>query len=130
MTPEQRLWDSIRLMIPGDIIRIENAAGVGTPDVNACWKGNEVWLELKVCPENKVLVRKEQRVWGFRRSRAGGTVWVINKSGYSIDFYLHSVECVKHDDKYQMITSKPTYSFHKTEVKDFFLSKTFWKPNI
>ena len=130
MTPEQKLWQFLQPMIPGDLIRIENAAGVGTPDVNACYQGCEVWLELKVCPRKRLLVRKEQRVWGFRRARAGGTVWVINRDGDNIDFYLHCIECVKHNDKYQVITSEPAHSFHKSVVDSFFKTSAFWNPII
>jgi hypothetical protein len=130
MTPEQKLWDFLRTVIPGDTIRIENAAGNGTPDVNVCYEGDEIWIELKVCPRDKVLVRKEQRVWGFRRARSGGRVWIINRDGDFLYFYLHHIDCIKHDDKHQRIISAPNYSFHKSEVRDFFLSTTFWKPNI
>ena len=45
---EALLWQLIKRNITGHLIRIENTSGSGTPDVNACDEGNEVWIELKL----------------------------------------------------------------------------------
>ena len=33
--------------VPLHYVRLENSAGVGTPDANVCWGGKEIWLEGK-----------------------------------------------------------------------------------
>lgn len=78
MTPEQRYWNMIRDRIPGHVQRFENAIDRGTPDVNVCHQGIEVWIELKVVENRMVKIRKEQRVWGIRRWKAGGKVYLLS----------------------------------------------------
>lgn len=66
----------------GHIHRIENAAGIGTPDINCCFNGHEHWIESKCLAawpkHNDIAVRfkrpfaPEQRVWFRRRLEAGG----------------------------------------------------------
>lgn len=65
----------------GHIHRIENSAGIGTPDINCCFSGHEHWIESKCLdawPVREISVRLkhpfklEQRVWFRRRLQAGG----------------------------------------------------------
>lgn len=65
----------------GHIHRIENSAGIGTPDINCCFSGHEHWIESKCLdawPKGDIAVRlkhhfkPEQRVWFRRRIEAGG----------------------------------------------------------
>lgn len=51
--------------------RIENTAGTGIFDVNACSSGVEVWVELKVFHGNILKFRTSQRVWAAVRTVAG-----------------------------------------------------------
>lgn len=57
--------------------RIESRAGPGVPDVNGCYKGLEVWLELKLSRGNRVLLSEFQTNWIDRRIAAGGVAWII-----------------------------------------------------
>lgn len=67
--------------------RIENAVGSGMPDINACIKGYEFWVELK-CP--KVHKRETTPVFGsshrltpvqasffYKQARAGGSCYLL-----------------------------------------------------
>lgn len=108
MRPETKLWQSISPIIPGYITRIENSAGNGMPDVHVTFNGKDFWIELKIARAcGTVLLRKEQRVWMFHRSRYGGKVWVLAKHGSY--FYVFEKPWIteKYDDKYQRIISDP-----------------------
>lgn len=72
----------------GDRIeRIENIAGVGTPDVNYCIDGVEGWIELKSPIEplrfNSKLfadnhkLNLSQRNWFLRQRNAGGRAYIL-----------------------------------------------------
>lgn len=65
--------------------RIETGStGRGIPDVNLCWRGVEVWVEMKVVQGRRVELRPEQVAWHVRRTRAGGRSWIFareKKSG-------------------------------------------------
>lgn len=53
--------------------RIENGGlGRGTPDLNGCFNGVEVWIECKHAPGWTVIMRAPQVAWLERRFRAGG----------------------------------------------------------
>jgi len=118
MTPEKRFWVYLREHgFDGHVTRIENTAGIGTPDVNLVRKGCEMWLELKVAPPGKVLIRKEQRVWGYHHAKNGGNVYVLSLWEKVINVYMYPLETEKHDDKYQKITSEPIAVFHQHEVE-------------
>lgn len=69
--------------------RIENRAGIGTPDVSyAICAGCEGWIELKELKawpkrlETAVKIdhyTQEQRIWAVRRSNVGGNIWFLLK---------------------------------------------------
>lgn len=84
--------------------RVENAVGVGDPDVDYCIEGAAGKIELKYAtshparPATPVLgrgngMRRSQIIWACRRLAAGGRVflaigtpdaaWVINLKGYT-----------------------------------------------
>lgn len=66
----------------GHIHRIENAAGIGTPDINCCFSGHEHWIESKCLlswpKTSDIAIRfkhhfaPEQRIWFRRRLDANG----------------------------------------------------------
>lgn len=72
----------VRALRPLDAMAVENPALPGTPDVNYI----EGWIELKWLrawpkrPDTVVRIEhftKQQRVWHFRRRRAGGQSWFL-----------------------------------------------------
>lgn len=68
----------VRQQLPDcDVLRIENTAERGVPDMNICHKGREAWLECKLFVRDKVLLRPAQFAWGMRRSSHGGRVCVL-----------------------------------------------------
>jgi hypothetical protein len=86
MTLEKSLWGRLRACTTWDhIVRIENGADKGTPDVNGCHAGIEFWVELKVAEKPKraatpIRVRhftKEQRYWLRNRCAAGGRAYML-----------------------------------------------------
>ncbi len=57
-----------------DVQRIENTFDRGIPDMNICFEGCELWIEMKSVKANKVSLRAEQMAWHARRIKHGGTV--------------------------------------------------------
>jgi Holliday junction resolvase len=55
--------------------------GRGIPDLNGCFAGIEVWIELKRMVGRRVLMRPEQVAWIERRARAGGRVFIAVRKG-------------------------------------------------
>lgn len=74
---EQQFYRYMRDKFPGHVQRIENTVGVGMPDLNLCHNGREVWIELKVFVDDKVLLRKEQHAWMSTRAKNGGDCYVF-----------------------------------------------------
>ena len=64
--------------IAADHQRLEVSTSRGVPDVNACYRGCEIWMELKVSNKGQCELRKEQYAWGTRRAKQGnGLVYVM-----------------------------------------------------
>lgn len=78
---ESALWSLLKSNIPGHLVRVENLAGAGAPDVNACYRGSEVWLELKVGKGNWVHFRSAQLAWYTKRLAERGNVKIIMRKG-------------------------------------------------
>ena len=61
---------------------MENTSGPGTPDLNCCLNGIDVWIELKVVVgKRKLRFQKPlsfaQRNWLVSRARAGGVGFLL-----------------------------------------------------
>lgn len=78
---ESQFWALVKGKLPGHVERVENALTRGTPDVNMCYQGIEVWLELKVL-DNKgnCELRPEQYLWHRKRQEMGGKVFVLARN--------------------------------------------------
>jgi len=85
-TSESRLWKTIEKNLKryGIFTRIENSAGVGTPDVYACVRGVSAWIELKQVDGLKVGMRPEQIDFLERLSFHGGYGYVLARKNQSI----------------------------------------------
>ena len=64
---EAGLWQLVKKNVFGHLIRVENTSGSGTPDVHACFKGHETWIELKVAKGNWLHFRSSQIAWFHKR---------------------------------------------------------------
>jgi hypothetical protein len=83
--PESIFWDAVRPLCAGlHPVRIENAAGSGTPDVNITLG----WIELKQVAAKDMPKRPDtilridhftdvQRIFLLKRSRAGAACWLL-----------------------------------------------------
>ncbi len=77
MTDEQRFHDWLKhQLMPCDYQRLENI-GSGMPDANICSGGREIWCELKMFVNGRILLRKEQYAWGMRGSAYGRIVYIL-----------------------------------------------------
>lgn len=97
MAREYRLWDWLRdgLKFLGrdvHLVRVENSAGEGDPDIDVCWAGRSCGLELKGCDRPAspgtvldIEVRQAQVLWHRRRWNAGGCVWLFIRVGHGRD---------------------------------------------
>jgi Holliday junction resolvase len=80
---EKNFWSVVKNAMERDLPgvhlqRIETGmTGRGIPDVNACYRGVEAWLELKVVEGRRVLLRPEQVAWHAKRAAVGGNNFII-----------------------------------------------------
>jgi len=97
MSTESQLWSWLRGVLPyGHWIRVENRIELGTPDVNGCVRGHDVWLELKyskkvlpaTSPFKKRGLSKEQVIWLQERAGVGGNAWIVAGVGRHVYFLL------------------------------------------
>ena len=76
--PEAKLWQDVKKALKdAHLVRIENKASPGIPDVNGCYKGIEFWIELKVIKGNSLQLSKFQKAWIYERTKSGGKVFVL-----------------------------------------------------
>jgi len=59
--------------------RIESYTENGIPDVNACYNGRDIWIELKANNSKDLGLSKWQKVWIAKRIKVGGTVFIMNR---------------------------------------------------
>lgn len=79
---ESRAYDRLKAHYPrAHWQRFESWTGIGVFDTNGCWKGREVWIELKeVVPPKRLTddwvvkpkVRPSQIAWQALKQQAGG----------------------------------------------------------
>ena len=77
---ESYLWTQVKAGLDDGkthLSRVENDAGTGVFDVNACRRGVEVWIELKVMRGNYLHFRTSQRSWAAKRIACGGRALVL-----------------------------------------------------
>ena len=74
MNPEKKFQKWLQSKIPGHWQNLEALNSPGLPDVNVCYRGVEVWLELK---GEKVWLRRHQYAWGMRRAKVGGRCFIL-----------------------------------------------------
>lgn len=68
------------------VVRVENGAETGTPDIEGCLDGVQFWLELKVATISKkgvihVNITPDQVMWLRARVRAGGNAFLLIRVG-------------------------------------------------
>ena len=80
-TNEAKLWLRIKnLKVKGHFTRIESSTLNGIPDVNACDNGAHYWLELKSNDLKNCGLSKWQINWHYDHIKAGGNVFILNKT--------------------------------------------------
>jgi hypothetical protein len=122
MTEEQKLYQRIKEQFDGDLLRIENAASAGAPDLNWCIDGAEGWIELKIREHNRVLLRKFQYAWGIRRSRYGGKVFVVCSDNELYHVWRYpNIHVVTYNDKYVAIHNAQIFTTDRVSVLHFYL---------
>lgn len=95
---ESRLWTLVKANLPGHLIRIENVAGNGQPDVNGCYLGSEAWVELKVSKGNYLFFRTSQLAFFQKRTKENGRVFVLARVGDMIHVFpaKHLLDVLDH----------------------------------
>ena len=88
-----------------DAMAVENGdTCMGTPDINACYHGNELWIECKCLPafpKRPTTTIKighysiEQYLWLRERVRAGGNCLLILKTVEPTGYYVLGPESFK-----------------------------------
>lgn len=117
MKPEQKFWSLLKDHVPGHVNRIESSTSNGAPDVNYCFRGKDIWLELKaeinlLVVEQEVIqipfgtkrLRDTQIIWHAKRAQQGGLVLVAIRDGDTIKL----LQCQKmHQYICLMVMKKP-----------------------
>lgn len=95
---ESKSWKKLKGRLPsGHIMRVENPALPGTPDVNLCINGVEFWCELKhvhelpkqaETPVFRGCLKPEQILWHRLRHRAKGKSYIVGYVEESDEFYI------------------------------------------
>jgi len=63
--------------------RIETGGtGTGIPDVNLCYEGKEIWIELKLVKGKRIDLSPTQIAWHMKRTKAGGRTWILARHTY------------------------------------------------
>ncbi len=116
--PESKFsrWLVDSVLVHGDVLRIENMASSGTPDINYCFAGVEVWIETKMHENSRTLLRPYQWAWIRRRHMCKGRVFVISfveqlDAIWIWDGWMTATKC---GDK-MMISSTPILSVKRSD---------------
>jgi len=90
-TKETSLWGWLRrgfeaFGLRSHVNRIENSAGIGTPDVEGCISGSQFWIELKVAEVRANLrmavdITTDQAMWLRARRSVGGRSFLLIRFG-------------------------------------------------
>jgi hypothetical protein len=87
MTPEQKLNATIQ-KCPGVFwTRIENAAGVGMPDLLGCYNGSTILIESKIWEGQVVGLRPSQLGWLTKYTVAGGVSFIVAKRNLELHVF-------------------------------------------
>ena len=83
--PEQKLFQDLKKQLEKakkqiHLVRVENLIEQGTPDLNCCYEGVEFWLELKADDGRIPRLSKYQIAWHYRRHKAGGKSWILQRT--------------------------------------------------
>lgn len=116
---ESDFWLQVKANLPGHMVRIENLAGIGTPDVNACHDGSECWLELKVAKGHQIYFRSAQIVFMTRRVAEGGRVFVLVKYGDNL-LLLTGESLVSVSDKMEVV-KKGVMKLHINDIRESYM---------
>ena len=87
MPKEASLWQLLRENLSKEVHfqRIETGGTAkGVPDVNLCYQGKEIWIELKSITGNKLTLSEFQIVWMHNRDKSGGKCLILVKKGKQI----------------------------------------------
>jgi len=135
---ESAFWQLVKKNLSPAVhaTRIENSAGAGQSDVNACRRGVEAWVELKIQHGNFLEFRSAQLQWIGARLRAGGRVVVLAEHRGAVVLY-HGGVCfgtvgypakpvsgkkavrVRADDCYVLLRTGKPFDWKSIEAKIF-----------
>ena len=90
LVKESYFWQQVKIGLDNvetHLVRIENSAGNGISDVNACCRGQEIWLELKVFHGRRLYFRNSQKSWIVRRSEVGGRIFILARNEDTLIMY-------------------------------------------
>ena len=76
---EKDLWQHLKKLLPMvHWQRIELSYMPGIPDLNGCYEGVEIWIELKVVRRGKKInLTRPQVNWIKKRTKAGGRTLIM-----------------------------------------------------
>lgn len=103
---------------------IETTTGRGVPDVNLCYRGTELWMELKVGKKPEPILRPEQFAWAIRRFTAGGNCCIVmleDNDPRFLSVFLAPYNDVRRHGKYVKVHDQPLIRGPLGEVYDIFL---------
>lgn len=90
---EQMLNILLKPHLLGQVSRMENAVGVGCPDIHSFYQGKDYWIELKCHIRHYDggmifdKLRPSQQLWHLKRVKQKGIVYCIVRVGNEITVY-------------------------------------------
>lgn len=127
---EQEFYKYLKPKLIGHVQRLESGSTAkGIPDLNICYAGCEVWVELKAGGKEPLL-RKEQYAWGIAGNQAGRRCFVLFCGDDDViklwKFPDMRVVAVGESAKYVRIQSGPyVFTYKKQNVTEFLITNLF-----
>jgi hypothetical protein len=119
---EFRSWVNIQLKSKNWFTtNIETSTRAGVPDMYVVADirgGLPFWLELKCGLTDQPLIRKEQRVWGYRHHRHGGKSYYLynNYSTGRLSLYRNPVQDVKPSGRLLKLMDPPLITINPWDL--------------
>jgi len=135
MKPEAYFYNQIKSAI-GDIChlqRIETSTALGVPDLNLCYFGTELWIELKITKHKTgdyPLLTPFQYAWGIQRLKHFGNSLVLSKHLPTNTMNLRTFRSIEHkrQKRFVKIISPPDLVLEgitEQGIREFFCNNLF-----
>lgn len=104
---EKQFTHKFMAAVTGHKTRIENAVSFGMPDLLITIDGIDVFVEMKVAHDGKILTRATQYSWHAKRYVNKAAAFILALDGAVLKLWSYPFAVVVHAEKVLQITSSP-----------------------